>query len=210
MLTKQQKEVHVKEIKDLISKSHSIIIWDYHGLTSNQISDLRKSIKAAGAINTVYKNRVAKIAFEAEGKKEILDHLVGPSSFLFTLDDNQQSIKEILKVIKETEGKISFKAGYVDGEFYDADSVLEIASLPGKEELLSMLLSVLQANIRNLAYSLSQVATKAPADNTPSEEVKTESQENNEESEDASNNENKDNNTVEENSTEENKENPTV
>ncbi len=172
MLTRQDKEQHVKEIQDLISKSQSIIIWDYHGLTANQISGLRSEIKKGGSVNTVYKNRVAKIAFEAAGKKEILEHLTGPSSFLFTMDDSADSIKAILKLIKETEGKISFKAGYIDGEYHDANGVLEMATLPGKEDLLSMLLSVLQANVRNLAYSLSQVAESKPAGEEKAEEIK--------------------------------------
>ncbi len=162
-ITRTQKENHVQEIKDLISKSNIIIVWDYLGLNASEISEVRTSIRNNNGVNKVYKNRVAKVGFEQSGKNEILEHLVGPSSFLFIESDESNALAELNKFIKKNEG-ISFKAGYIDGEFYDAEAVAEIAGLPSKEDLLSMLLSALQGTMRNLAYALSQIAEQAPAD----------------------------------------------
>jgi len=119
-------------------------------------------------------DRLAKLAFKESGKEEIMDVLTGPNSFLFTFDNDEGSMKELAKAIKANES-LRFKGGYIEGEWYDADKVAEIANLPGKEDLLSMLLSVLQAPMRNLAYSLSQVAEQAPqGDEAPAEEPKAE------------------------------------
>lgn len=156
-ITRQEKENHVVEIKDLISKSNIIIVWDYLSLKANEISNIRTTINKENAINKIYKNRVAKIAFKESGKEEIVDHLKGPSSFLFIKSDDSKALMELNKHIKNNE-KLSFKAGYIDGVFYDGKKVTEIAGLPSKDELLSMLLSALQGTIRNFAYSLSQVA----------------------------------------------------
>ncbi len=179
-ITRKQKENQVVEIKDLISKSNIVVIWDYLGLNATDISDVRAAIRNENAVNKVYKNRVAKIAFKESGKEEVLEILEGPSSFLFIESDESNALKELNKFIKENDN-ISFKAGYIDGEYYDAEAIAEIAGLPSKEDLLSMLLSALQGTMRNLAYSLSQVAAQLPADGnsttseTATEEVKEES-----------------------------------
>ncbi|NQX83191.1 MAG: 50S ribosomal protein L10 [Mycoplasmataceae bacterium] len=156
-ITRQLKEQHVLELKDLISKSNIIIVWDYLGLNAIDISDIRTIIRNEQAINKVYKNRIAKIAFEESGKKEILDILIGPSSFLFIETDDSKALLELYKFIKENDD-LSFKAGYINGEFYNAKAIQEIAGLPSKDDLLSMLLSALQGTLRNLAYSVSKIA----------------------------------------------------
>ncbi len=168
-ITRKQKENHVAEIKDLLSKSNIVIVWDYLGLTAEEVSGIRTTIRNEEAVNKVYKNRVAKIAFKESGKEEILDHLTGPSSFLFIENDESKALNELNKFIKENDN-LSFKAGYIDGEFYDAQGVAEIAGLPSKDDLLSMLLSALQGTMRNLAYALSQIAEQAPAGDAPAVE----------------------------------------
>ena len=162
-LTRQQKEQQVQDIKANIEKAHTVIVWEYLGLKAEEVSELRNKITKAGAKNTVYKNRVAKVAFQEAGKEEILDQLTGSSSFLFTYDDNMESISALNEVAKEKDF-VNFKGAYIEGEFYNAEKITEIAGLPSKDDLLSMLLSVLQGNLRNLAYSLSQVAEQQPAD----------------------------------------------
>jgi len=141
-------------------------------LNASELAEIRSSIKNANASNKVYKNRVASIAFKDAGKEEIIDHLKGPSSFLFIDDETSDALRELNKFIKDND-KISFKAGYIDGKFYDKESITEIAALPSKDDLLSMLISALQGTIRNLAYAVSQIAQSKPADGA-GEEVKEE------------------------------------
>ena len=174
-LTRTQKEESVKELVNNISKAENIIVWEYHGTTAHEIADIRSNIKSKNGLNKVYKNRLAKIAFKESGKEEIMDILTGPNSFLFTFDNDEGSMKELANAVKANES-LRFKGGYIEGQWYDADTVKEIANLPGKEDLLSMLLSVLEAPMRNLAYALSQVAEKAPAgeEPAPAEEAKAE------------------------------------
>ena len=167
-ITRNQKETHVSEIKDLISKSKVIVIWDYLGLNASELTEIRSSIKNADASNKVYKNRIASIAFKDAGKEEIVEHLKGPSSFLFIEDESSDALRELNKFIKQND-KISFKAGYIDGKFYDKESITEIAALPSKDDLLSMLISALQGTIRNLAYAVSQIAESKPADGAEKE-----------------------------------------
>ena len=169
-ITRQQKEQHVIEIKDLISKSNMIIVWDYLGLTASGISEIRTKLKEEKAVNKVYKNLIAKIAFKESGKEEILDSLSGPSSFLFIENADSSALSDLNKFIKENDN-LSFKAGYIDGEFYDQEGITQIAGLPSKDVLLSMLLSALQGTMRNLAFVISQIAISLPADGSEKEVV---------------------------------------
>ncbi len=156
-LTRKQKEAQVDLIQTKITNSNFIVVWDFLGLTSNEFSELRLKIKKENGKNIIYKNRVAKVAFEKENKKEIIEHLKGPSSFLFIEEENDNALKELYKEVKKNK-KISFKAGYINGEFYGTKEMLEFASLPSRNELLSMLLSALQGPIRKLACDLSEIS----------------------------------------------------
>lgn len=162
-ITRQMKEQHVQDLNDLISKSSIIIVWDYLGLSAEEISELRAKIRNENGINKVYKNRIAAIAFKKSGKEEILESLRGPSSFLFIENDDSNALAELNTYIKANDN-LSFKAGYIDGEFYDADSIAEIAGLPSKDDLLSMLLSALKGTMRNLAYVISKISEAASSD----------------------------------------------
>ncbi len=66
------------------------------------------------------------------------------------------SLKLLSNLVKDND-TVEFVGGYIDGQYYDAQKMTEIASLPSKTDLLSMFLSVLQAPMRNLAYSISQI-----------------------------------------------------
>ncbi len=158
-ITRQQKESNVLEIKDLIASSKIIVVWDYLGLDASEVSEIRNEIKSENGISKVFKNRIAKIAFKESDKNEILEHLVGPSSFLFINDENSKALSNLNKFIKKND-KLEFKAGYIDGEFYDKAKITEFAGLPSKNDLLSMLLSALQGTTRGFAYSLTQIADK--------------------------------------------------
>ncbi len=163
-ITRKQKEKQVLDIKEMINDSHAVIAWNYNGLTSNQTAEVKKIILKSNSKDIVYKNRVAKIAFNELGFN-IDESLVESTSFLFIKDENSTALKDLYEFLKKADEKKEekierFKIGIINKEIYDSKSILEIATLPSKEDLLSMLISVLQGNIRNFAYVLSQVASK--------------------------------------------------
>ncbi len=151
------KENTVSEIKDLASSSSAVVFCDYRGLSVKDISELRKSLREKGAKANVYKNTLVDRALaEVDGVK---DYLNGPNLFVFCKDATDGSLKELTKFAKKHE-VFSIKGGVVDGKIADGKYIKTLANLPSKEGLVSMLLSVLQAPMRNLAYSISQVASK--------------------------------------------------
>ena len=153
--TKQQV---VTEIADKLRASKSTIVVDYRGLTVSEATELRKQLREAGVEFKVYKNSLTRGAAESAEMAELNEFLTGPNAIAFSNEDVVAPAKVLNDFAKDHEA-LEIKAGVIEGKLVTLDEVKAIATLPSREGLLSMLLSVLQAPIRNLA-----LATKAVAD----------------------------------------------
>lgn len=145
------KENLVSEITDKVNDSKTILLVDYQGLTVQELSDLRKSLKDQGSDLKVYKNTLASRAFKDKGIK-LDDLLTGPNAFIFS-KDIIEPIKTVSKASKDNE-KLTIKAGYIDGEFADLKTINEYASIPSYEGLLTMFAGGLIEHVRNLSIAL--------------------------------------------------------
>ncbi|MEX5519089.1 50S ribosomal protein L10 [Bacillus cereus] len=153
--TKQQV---VTEIANKLRASKSTIVVDYRGLTVSEATELRKQLREAGVEFKVYKNSLTRRAAESAEMAELNEFLTGPNAIAFSNEDVVAPAKVLNDFAKDHEA-LEIKAGVIEGKLVTLDEVKAIATLPSREGLLSMLLSVLQAPIRNLA-----LATKAVAD----------------------------------------------
>ena len=152
----KSKEAVVNEIANLVKDNGAMVICEYRGLTVAKISKLRNDLREKGASMCVYKNSLVTRALK-DTHEGIEEYLAGPNVYVFAKDATDGSLKVLTKFAKKNE-ELVLKGGLIDGKVSDKDYVMTIASLPSKEGLVSMLLSVLQAPMRNLAYSLGQVA----------------------------------------------------
>ncbi|PEA54574.1 50S ribosomal protein L10 [Bacillus pseudomycoides] len=154
----EAKQHVVTEIAGKLSESKSTIVVDYRGLTVSEVTELRKALREAGVEFKVYKNSLTRRAAEAAELTELNEYLTGPNAIAFSNEDVVAPAKVLNDFAKNHEA-LEIKAGVIEGKLVTVDEVKAIATLPSREGLLSMLLSVLQAPIRNLA-----LATKAVAD----------------------------------------------
>lgn len=154
----EMKSQIVTEIADKFKGSISAVVVDYRGLTVAQVTELRKQLREAGVEFKVYKNTLTRRAVEIAELTDLNDSLTGPNAIAFSANDAVAPAKIINDFAKKND-KLEIKAGVIEGQVVDAEGVKAIAELPSREGLLSMLLSVLQAPIRNFA-----LATKAVAD----------------------------------------------
>ncbi|MGG3522628.1 50S ribosomal protein L10 [Bacillus pseudomycoides] len=153
--TKQQV---VTEIAEKLRESKSTIVVDYRGLTVAEATELRKNLREAGVEFKVYKNSLTRRAAESVEMAELNEFLTGPNAIAFSNEDVIAPAKVLNDFAKDHEA-LEIKAGVIEGKLVSLDEVKAIATLPSREGLLSMLLSVLQAPMRGLA-----IATKAVAD----------------------------------------------
>lgn len=154
----EQKKQVVQEITDKLHESKSVVFVDYRGLDVAEVTELRKQLRDAGIEFKVYKNTMMRRATEATGFADLNDKLVGPTAVAFGAEDVVAPAKILNDFAKKHED-LEIKAGIIEGNIATVEEVKALAELPSREGLLSMLLSVLQAPIRNLA-----LATKAVAD----------------------------------------------
>ncbi|HLR09184.1 MAG TPA: 50S ribosomal protein L10 [Bacillota bacterium] len=154
----EKKKQLVQEITDKLRASQSTILVDYRGLDVSEVTELRQQLREAGVDFKVYKNTMARRAAEAADLSELNDTLVGPTAIAFSEDDVVAPAKILNNFAKEHED-LEIKGGVIEGEMATLDQIKELANLPNYEGMVSMLLSVLQAPVRNFAY-----ATKAVAD----------------------------------------------
>ena len=149
----------VKEISEKAKKSQTIIVCEYRGLTVAQIQEVRRALRKEGAEMNVYKNSLVERAVDELGYTELNDILSGPNAIVFS-EDVIAGAKVIAKYAKRHKDVLVVKGGMVEGKFVDAKGIIEVSKLPGKEGLISMFLSCLQAPIRSFACAVKAVADK--------------------------------------------------
>lgn len=149
----------VDEIKATVEKSSAAVLVDYRGLTVEEDTKLRKALREAGVVYKVYKNTYMNFAFEGTAYAELSKNLEGPSAIAFGIEDATAPAR-IISEFAKTAPSLEFKAGVVEGVYYDAAGLEQIAKIPSREALISKLLGSLQSPISNMARVLKQIAEK--------------------------------------------------
>ena len=155
----EMKKPVVDEIKGYVEKAQAAVLVDYRGLTVEEDTALRKKLREAGVVYKVYKNTMLKFAFEGSDFEQLSKHLEGPTAVAFGIEDVTAPAR-VLNEFAKTAPNLEFKAGVVDGVYYDADGIKVIANIPSKDVLLSKLLGSLQSPITNFARVIKQIAEK--------------------------------------------------
>jgi len=146
----------INGLKDIFDKAEDFIFADYRGLTVEQITALRKRLREKGAQFRVVKNNYARIAFEQLSAPDVSEYLIGPSAIAISVKDTNEVAKILLEFKKESPA-LAVKGGLIGKNVFDAPQIEAFSKLPGKPELISMLLSVMNGPARNLAAALNDV-----------------------------------------------------
>lgn len=151
------KKQKVEEITEKFKESQTSVVVDYRGLDVATVTQLRKNLRDEGVELHVYKNTMTRRAVEAAELGELNDVLVGPNAIAFSKDDVVAPARILNDFAKKNEA-LEIKGGVIEGKVASLDQIKELADLPNYEGMVSMLLSVLQAPIRNLAYAVKSVS----------------------------------------------------
>ncbi|MFS6041300.1 50S ribosomal protein L10 [Streptococcus agalactiae] len=154
-----KKAEQVELIAEKMKAAASIVVVDSRGLTVEQDTNLRRSLRERDVEFKVIKNSILTRAAEKAGLEDLKELFVGPSAVAFSNEDVIAPAKVISDFAKDAEA-LEIKGGSVDGKFTSVEEINALAKLPNKEGMLSMLLSVLQAPVRNVAYAVKAVAEK--------------------------------------------------
>lgn len=163
----QKNQKMVQSLKDKIKAAKSLAIVDYSGTSANDQVKLRQAIAQAGGEVLVTKNTLIDIAL---GKGKLSESLEGMNAIVFSNEDEVAAIKALFAFHKD-EDRLTIKEGYMDDSVLSPAQVETLSKLPGKSELISMLIrtlqapatgmvNVLKANQRDLVYALKAIAQK--------------------------------------------------
>ena len=151
-----EKQKAAEEIAAKLKESATTVIADYRGLNVAQMTELRKKLREAEVEFQVLKNSLVRRAAESVNLSELNAILTGPTVVAFSKDAVAPA--KILHEFAKANEALQIKGGVVEGRVVDPEQIKALANLPSREGLLSMLLSVLQAPMRNFALAVKAVA----------------------------------------------------
>lgn len=169
--TREDKEKIVADLKTKFESSDSYVINDYHGLSVSQMQELKNTLKEIGADFLVTKNTLLKLSAQ-KAKKELDEQsLQGPTAILFSGPNPIESIKKLAEFIKKY-SLPKIKSGSFEGKLLNKDEILDISRIPGRQELYAKIIGdlasplygiigVLNANLQNLVYVLSEIQKRS-------------------------------------------------
>ena len=155
----EQKQVVVNEIKEKLERATSAVLVDARGLTVEQDTALRKSLREAGVDYKVYKNTMMNFAVEGTQFEGLKDYFEGPSAIAVCYDDPTVAAGIMSKFMKNAKN-LEFKAGVIDGVCYDAKGMTAVAEIPSRDVLLSRLLGSFQSPMASFARVIKAIAEK--------------------------------------------------
>ena len=149
----------VKQTVELLNNAESAIVVDYRGLTVAEVTDLRKQLRDAGVKMSVIKNKILDRAVEGTDYEDLKSTFVGPTAVAFS-DEDPIAPAKILKNFADDHDALEIKGGFIEKKVKTLDEINEYATMPSREDLLSMLASALQDPMRKIARAVKAVADK--------------------------------------------------
>ena len=135
----EKKQAEVEALVEKLQNSVSGVLVQYQGITVEDDTKMRAALRNAGVDYAVIKNSITGRACDKVGFSDMKAHLEGMTAIAISKDDPIAPAK-ILKEYDDKVESFKIKAGYIDGKVVDADTVMQLASIPPKEVLLGKLL----------------------------------------------------------------------
>ena len=148
-MKRSEKKDFVSKLKDEFSKSSSIIVAEYSGLTVNEYESLRKEMRENGAKFKVTKNRLTKLAIAETQFKDISDLFKGPTAVAYSTDPVAPA--KVAVNFEKKFDKFNIIGGGYNGEKIDKDKIDFLAKLPSLDELRGKLIGIISAPAQKIA-----------------------------------------------------------
>ena len=147
----EQKATVVSENKEKLENAKSVVMFDYRGLSVQEVTELRRKLRENNADYKVYKNTLTKRALD-ELNIDMDDYLAGPSAISFGTDEI--SIVKVLNDFAKDHKALELKAGIIEGKVASMDDLKRYAAIPSRDMLLTQLAAGLMGTVRDLSICL--------------------------------------------------------
>lgn len=149
----------VEEVSKVAKQALSIVAAEYSGLTVEQLTGLRKSMREAGVYTRVVRNTLARRALEGTQYSCLQQELVGPLILAFSMEHPGAAARLIKEFVKKNE-KLKVKALAIENQVLPASGLDQLASLPTRDQAISQLMSVMLAPVTKLVQTLATPQVK--------------------------------------------------
>lgn len=149
----------VAEIKEKLEKAQSVVLYDYRGLTVEQVTKLRNECRKAGVEYVVYKNNLIGLAAREAGIEGLDDYLKGPTAVAFGMNDAVAPAKILSNFVKEVK-KTEVKGGILSGNVIDVAGVETLAAMPSREVLIARIMGSMMSSVSKFVYCLEAIRKK--------------------------------------------------
>jgi len=153
-MSKENKVKIVESLRETFSRCNVGILTDYRGLTTAELSDLRRKLREAGIEYKVVKNSLAQIAVKKVGMDELADSFTGPVAVAFGYGELPDAAKALTDYIRATKSILSIKGGFFSDRVLNPKEVESLAKLPPRDVLISQVLAGMQSPIYGLVNVL--------------------------------------------------------
>jgi large subunit ribosomal protein L10 len=157
-LNLEQKQALVAEVSAEVAKAQAIVLAEYRSLTVGNMTDLRKKARGSGVYLRVLKNTLARRAVADTPFAGLADKMVGPLAYGISADP--VAVAKVLHEFSRENDKLVIKGGAMANVVMSPKEVGDLAKMPSRQELLSILLGTMQAPIAKLARTLNEVPGK--------------------------------------------------
>lgn len=154
-----EKQVIVQQLADKFAAAKASFVADFQGCTCQELTELRRKLRATGASMEVVKNTLAKRAIAGTSTEGLAVQFKGPITVIWADEDPIAPAKIIANFAKDKEN-FKLKAGVFEGEVLDKNGVETLASMPSREELLSKLLALMNAPATKLLQTINAPGTQ--------------------------------------------------
>lgn len=155
MSSREKKSQVIDELEAVISKSSIGILTGYQGLSTAEMTVLRRKLRESGTEYKVIKNTLAKFAAEKAGKSDLVKLLKGPLAMALGHGDATKTARELVNYIRDSKVNISIKGGFLGDRALSAEEVKTLAELPSREIMLAKVLGDIQSPMVTLVGYLS-------------------------------------------------------
>jgi len=149
-MSREKKSQIIDGLQDAFSKCRVGILTDYRGLTTSEMTTLRRSLQESGSEYKVVKNTLARFAAERAGKGDLASSLEGPIAIAFGYGDITAPARVLAGYIGESKEKLSIKGGFLGDRLLTSDDVMTLSTLPPREVLLARVLGGMNSPISAL------------------------------------------------------------
>jgi large subunit ribosomal protein L10 len=157
-LTLDEKKAVVAEVSGKLTGAQAAMLAEYRGLSVAQMTTLRRQAHESNVFLRVVKNSLARRAVEGTGFECLKDQMVGPLAFAVSADP--VAVAKILSEFAKENEALKIKVGAMDGKLMSLAQIQALAVLPGREQLLALLLGTLQAPVQKFVQTLNEVPAK--------------------------------------------------